>query len=367
MDKNRFIISIPNDTLGGAEYFLKNMGTHLSRDLDYEGEVVFMKRRETGAWEDLSEHIVLNYGKHSRELFAVFSTAWRLIRNSGNKTKLVLSSHAHLNGLNCLLRRLGLLKCDYLVIRESNAVYDRHSGFKLLMVKFFHRFTYQASDLIICQTDYMKERLIEGSKYAHKWNIQVIPNPVPLDAIMKKAQESISSESKLPENYIVAAGRLIPIKGFNYLMEAFSQLADKSLNLVILGGGHQRKELEEIARKLDIEERTILPGFVNNPMPYFRNARACVVSSVSEGFPNVLLQMMCLNDKVVSTRCAGGIEEIPGIEHCATENSSDLNRALAACLRKDSLDNRSSYDHYLNKRSPSNFYKQMFKYLKAEQ
>jgi trehalose-6-phosphate synthase len=104
-----------------------------------------------------------------------------------------------------------------------------------------------------------------------------------------------------------------------------------------------------------LEEDVILPGMVENVYPYFKNARMCVVSSRIEGFPNVLLQMMSQNEKVVSTLCAGDIDKLEGVFTCKPNDEDDLLRAMAACLEADTSENRELFDRELQDRSIDKF------------
>ena len=133
--------------------------------------------------------------------------------------------------------------------------------------------------------------------------------------------------------FICAAGRLIPIKGFSLLINAFKPIVEKrkDLKLVILGEGPERDNLQKQIHQLGLEGSVILMGHVANPYVYFKYAKVCVVSSIEEGFPNTLLQMIALNTLVVSTLCAGGIAEIPSILKEGTGNIYALQREKKTC------------------------------------
>ena len=111
-----------------------------------------------------------------------------------------------------------------------------------------------------------------------------------------KSQSEQTPEIDIPEldNTIVAAGRLKEIKGFEELIEAFAYAQLDGTRLLILGEGPLRPMLESKVQELNAADVVSLPGSVRNPMPYFKLAKGCILSSRIEGFPNVLLEMMVL-------------------------------------------------------------------------
>src|SRR5690606_21926313 len=81
----------------------------------------------------------------------------------------------------------------------------------------------------------------------------------------------------------------------------------------------------------------------------------CVMSSRIEGFPNVLLQMMSQNNKVVSTLSAGGIKEMDGIFTCKTNDVTSLSHTIIECLKSNTDENRYIFDKELKKRTIDTF------------
>jgi len=107
--------------------------------------------------------------------------------------------------------------------------------------------------------------------------------------------------------------------------------------------------------ELGVEHNVNLMGFNKNVLPYFQVANLCVVSSLVEGFPNVLLQMMSKNVNVVSTLCAGGIENINGVFTAEPGDVIALKEAMKNCLLSDNCLNRRLFDDYLYVRRIENF------------
>src|SRR5438445_6110983 len=104
-------------------------------------------------------------------------------------------------------------------------------------------------------------------------------------------------------------GRLVSNKNFRLLIESYRS-SGISENLVILGEGDERRNLERLISSFGLDGRVILPGYVKNPYPIIAGARLFVSSSNAEGFPNALIEAMVLGCPVVATDCNAGPMEI---------------------------------------------------------
>lgn len=111
---------------------------------------------------------------------------------------------------------------------------------------------------------------------------------------------------------VVAAGRLVSLKGFDILIKAHAKLVTKGVahKLVILGEGPLRAELEALARDLGVSGSVVFEGYVVNPVDYFRKATVFVLSSRFEGLGMVILEAMAAGTPVVATDCPFGPAEI---------------------------------------------------------
>nr|WP_252729843.1 glycosyltransferase [Zobellia uliginosa] len=197
-----------------------------------------------------------------------------------------------------------------------------------------------------------------------KLNIKTISNPFNFDDINSRTG-AIDKEYET-KKFIVAAGRLAPAKGFDILIEAFKDIAviNNDLDLIILGEGAERNNLNKKIEELGLKERIHMPGYVKNVYAYFKRAEVCVLSSRIEGFPNVLLQMMSQNTAIVATLSAGGIEDIPNIQTCPTENTEKLKSSIINVLQSDTKANKPIFDSFLKSRTQSSFYAQIMESVK---
>ena len=112
---------------------------------------------------------------------------------------------------------------------------------------------------------------------------------------------------------IVTAGRLEPQKDQATLLRAFARLrARRPARLVIFGQGSLRPELEALVRELGLEDDALLPGYEPDLLPVLAAADLFVLSSLYEGFGNVLVEALACGLPVVSTDCPSGPSEILG-------------------------------------------------------
>ena len=137
--------------------------------------------------------------------------------------------------------------------------------------------------------------------------ISIIPNPI---LPLPEAQGETPFFNHRP--VVLAAGRLSREKGCDLLIRAFAVLRDRypDWNLLILGEGPQRRELETLVVDLGLKERISLPGRVKNPYDYFCKGDLFVLPSRYEGLPNALCEAMACGMAVVATNCSPGVAEV---------------------------------------------------------
>lgn len=357
----RILVVLPNDKLGGAEQILKMIACHFKNELVF---VKFLTKKKSNGWENINQKITLSHSTFNSEYIGALGFIFSLLFISKKERfQYVFTSHVFITGLIGILIRIHLIKKDHFIGRESTLIFKRFRGFKLMLYKLMYKLGYPMVDLLICQTEDMKKELLYSlPNLQEATNIVVIPNPIDMNEIANKSTITI------PINYgkfIVSAGRLIPEKGFDLLIDAFSTIIREysEMKLVILGEGNQRDFLESLIKEKNLENKVVLTGFIPKVYPYFKAAEACVVASRVEGFPNVLLQMMSQNNKVVATKCAGGIENIPGLFVAKTNSVDSLEQAILNTLQSETSENRLIFDSYLKERSIEQFITTIDKYL----
>ena len=110
---------------------------------------------------------------------------------------------------------------------------------------------------------------------------------------------------------ILSAGRFARVKDFPTLILAFHKLSLATpARLILLGDGSERKLLTALVRRLDLEDRVSMPGWVDNPYAFMARASLFATSSRMEGLQNVLIEALACGCPCVSTDCPSGPAEI---------------------------------------------------------
>lgn len=142
----------------------------------------------------------------------------------------------------------------------------------------------------------------------HPKKINIIYNPLPTSIPM--ISKSLSRPKYAPYNYILGVGRLVKLKGFDLLIDAFSKMSDQNMHLVILGEGNERNKLENIVTNKGLKDRVHLIGSLDDLWPWYRHAKCFVSSSLTESWGNVIVEAMSQNCPVVAFDCDYGPREI---------------------------------------------------------
>lgn len=165
--------------------------------------------------------------------------------------------------------------------------------------RFIFRQLYKLADQVIGVSESVKNFLIEIKEIKAEKG-EVIYNPV------SKPKEITREQS---ENFtIVSVGRLEVIKNQQLLIQAFSKLENKLSQLILVGEGRERKNLEKLIALLHLQNRVTITGFVSEPEQYLAKADLFVLPSLSEGFGIAVVEAMQMG---IPSLCSnvGGIPE----------------------------------------------------------
>jgi glycosyltransferase involved in cell wall biosynthesis len=146
--------------------------------------------------------------------------------------------------------------------------------------------------------------------------IEVIPNGIDVSKFEGHEDgQSVRRELKVgpAESLITSVGRMTPQKGFDNLLKAFPRILEAvpDSRLLIIGDGYMRDELESLAKREGVAERTLFPGFLNDEqmISALKSSNVVVVPSRFEPFGITALEAMAAGTPVVVAG-VGGLAEI---------------------------------------------------------
>ena len=290
----RIFLIIPTLTSGGAERVMSELANELAIQ---KNDVYLVVLAESNDFYTINHNVKIhrlgfyNKGKIQKKA-AEFRTLFKLRQLlKKEKPDAVLSFMEKYNIVTILASRFLGLKVF---------VSDRSNPKKILpkYIEVLRNLTYRYTTGIVAQTSLAKEIL---EKATLNKNIKVIPNPI------RKVQ--LYAEIRR-QKIILNIGRLVPEKGHKYLLEVFHKLNVTDWKLVILGDGPLKNELIEQAKELRIENQLIMPGTVNNVDEWFAKSSIFAFTSLSEGFPNALVEAMAAGLPCVSFDCDAGPRDI---------------------------------------------------------
>ena len=301
--KVTFFISSLNG--GGAEGVCINLANALSkRGWNIAIVILNLKNAEyKNRIESSVELISLNV---SNSRYAFFKMRKLLLDNNIQK----VVAFDYIMTILLVLIRVTLKNKFYIIMRNINTLSQKKNmkkTFKQNIVYSLLNKIFYKVDYIVNQCNAMKEDLLSLHSLNPK-NVGVIYNPV------NKRIEDISIESSdiKKENFFLCVGRLEKQKSFEYAIKAFAKVSKVYTNfrLKIVGKGSLEGYLKEVAFECGVKDKVDFEGFQQDVIPYYQKAKATILTSVYEGFPNVLIESITLGTPVVSFNCPSGPKEI---------------------------------------------------------
>lgn len=195
----------------------------------------------------------------------------------------------------CFIAELYKKKVGKVLIGSERS--NPYFQYQTKMYKLLTSWLYPKSDGFVFQTE--GARNFFGKKLRKK--SVVIGNPVSIPESLKQLPEKREQE-------IVSVGRFTYEKNYPLLLKAFKKVVEKTNGYVlrIYGKVDKSLKLEELSKELGISDRVFFMGQVDDILEQIRNASVFVLSSMSEGMPNALMEAMAIGLPVVATDCPSG-------------------------------------------------------------
>ena len=173
---------------------------------------------------------------------------------------------------------------------------------------------YKKYSKIFAITRVMKEEFINKVGIDEK-KVELVYNPIDLKLIEKKAENVEKKyENYLKQDYFLQVSRLTQQKQPEHLVDIYYKLKQAGIKekLYFIGDGEKKEIIKQKIKEYNLENDIILLGQIENPYPFFKNAKLFVHTAKYEGLPTVLLESLALGTPVVSYDCPTGPTDILG-------------------------------------------------------
>jgi glycosyltransferase involved in cell wall biosynthesis len=213
--------------------------------------------------------------------------------------------HIHLPNPTAVLAYLASGQVAPLIVTyHSDTVRQKVLG--PLFAPFLHRALSRASAIIATSPDYLRTSAVLRR---HRDRCHVIPYGIAVDQFARVDSNAIAEiRQRYGDRLVLSVGRLVYYKGFEYLISAMQQVRGK---LLIIGDGPLLEKLRSLARELDVADKVVLAGEIQNEqvVPYYHAAKVFALASIarSEAFGIVQIEAMAAGLPVVNTRLDSGV------------------------------------------------------------
>ncbi len=348
--------------LGGPTYNVAYLSKYMSSD--FETLLVGGAKDES---EESSDFIVENLGlkpiiveEMLREInikndFLAYKKLKKIIQEYKPD---IVHTHASKAGT---LGRLAASACGVPIIIHTFHGHVFHSYFGKLTTIFYkniERYLARKSTAIIAISEIQKQELVEIHKICKAEKVHVIP----LGFDLSRFQENINEKRKaFREKYnidddeiaISIIGRLVPVKNHALFLKALKTVSEKTskkIRAFIIGDGEARQEIEELAKRLNIDfvdvtksrEKALLTftSWIKEIDVALAGSDVVALTSFNEGTPVSLIEAQAANKPIVSTN-VGGIENVVISNEtallCENDNLHEFSKALLTLIENDEL------------------------------
>lgn len=200
---------------------------------------------------------------------------------------------------------LPLIKTKSVNIKEFHSSFYYKNIERNKSTSIFNKLIYRFKDFIEKSYDSLVVLTPEEKEYFKNINISIIPNPIPS---LPEHEASLNKEAAI---YV---GRIAPVKQLDKLITIWSKVVKKfpTWKLFIYGEGdlEYEKKLQGQVKNNNLHEHIHFCGPTNDPNNKILDSSFCLLSSLTECFPMIILESMALGVPVITFDCPNGPRNI---------------------------------------------------------
>ena len=218
-------------------------------------------------------------------------------------------NHMHLAAL-LAHRRAGVADCR-LALKFTNPIErDPPRGPPNALRRAFFRFAARRADTLLVLSEAAQRQAAALLPASLAAKLRQVDNPYVEQAMADRRDQDLPPPPGPP--LLLSIGRLTAQKDQAMMLDALAGLVHLPWRLMLLGEGPLRSALAEQATRLGIADRVELAGYVDDPAPLLRQARAFLLSSRYEELPAVLFEALAARCPIVATSASPTIVDLFG-------------------------------------------------------
>jgi glycosyltransferase involved in cell wall biosynthesis len=208
--------------------------------------------------------------------------------------------HFHNGGPGFFIPLMRLTKAK-IVLTYHNISYTQKkwNSFAKTFLRLSERISITNADFVIFISEVV-ESIIVKKYHINKYKLIYNGVNIPVISSNKEYIESLGLEK---HKYVLAVGRYLEEKGFDYLIRAFTKANIKDYKLVLVGDTDYPTNYSDKLKLFALENNIILTGFIKGEYlnQIYSNARLFIMPSFEEGLPIALLEAMSFKLDVLAS------------------------------------------------------------------
>ena len=307
--KIKLIFFHPYSYLGGADNSLLRLIQKLNLN---KFSITFVSLNNSYLKKNLSKKIIFKRLNVSRSILSMLQFRKLILSyNNDQFTKVIIVSNQNFANIISYFSSINIPKIKRIFIdrnhldelKFTNNFYEK---FKKIVIKQLIKITYPKANLVIG----ISTKLSKDLSIFIKKKVKTVYSPSFDKNIILKSKNSLSLSNKY--KYILNVSRFSKRKDHKTTLMAFKIVLNKykNIKLILIGYGPERNNIVTMAKKLKIYNKLIIVNKTYNPYSYMKKSKLLILTSIYEGFPNVLVESLTIGTPVISTNMNAGASEI---------------------------------------------------------
>ncbi|SIQ77824.1 glycosyltransferase [Maribacter ulvicola] len=298
--KIKILFIIPNLSPGGAERIMSYLASNIDVN-SFDSEMIVLCKQRGEAFD--LENLKVTYLKNERVLYAIPDLI-KIIYTK--KPNIVFGTLSH---VNLVLGYISIFFPKVTFIARQTSITSVYNALnvkkKFDLFSIFLKQAFKNLDFIVCQSQDMLNDCIKLFDL-QKQQLKVLSNPITDKFLVKNVKTKFEKQSNY---HFITVGRFVNVKGHERILRILSKFK-KPFTYTLVGNGPLKDTLFELANNLGISEKIIHIPYTKDVAHFLSNSDYFLQGSLSEGFPNALLESCAVGTPVLAFDVPGGTKEI---------------------------------------------------------